>query len=319
LFFKRLDVEGAASLTIGKDDYITFLDEGAHTISGIAHVTELGDNVEAGGSEGDTQYIRNNPFWDLRSDAGTLLDNALAAVNGLTINQFECDWRGNYLLEIGDKVTIVKDDDTTVSTYILDDNITFDGTFWQVNRWAYDGNEAETPSNPTTLGEAISQTVARVDKANNEIKLLTEETNGLVGQVTELTLDLDGISAKVSKVNELETAIAGFDINAYNAVLEFKKTVENNGVSKLDTSTGFKFDESGLRIEKSGSEIYTTITEDGMTITKGNEEVLTADNAGVNATNLKATTYLIIGETSRLESWTDRSGKTRTACFWLGR
>jgi uncharacterized protein YoxC len=330
LFFKRLNKDGAAALSIGKDDYITLSDEGAHSITGVSHVTELGDNVEARSGEGDTQFIRNNPFWDLRDDVGTLVDNALAAVNGLSINQFECDWRGNYLLEIGDKITAQKDDNTIISTFILDDNITFDGTFWQKNSWAYDGNEAETPSNPTSLGEVLNQTSAKVDKANREISLVTSEVSGLNTRVASITIDLDGISTKVSsteetannladRVAETETAIANIDLTPYNAALEFTKKVEENGVTKLDTTTGFTFDENGLKIEKSGTEIFTTISEDGMVITKSNEEVLTADNTGVHATNLKATTYLIIGETSRLESWEDGNGKKRTACFWIGR
>lgn len=330
LYFKRLDKDGAAVLSIGKDDYVTLSDEGSHSIGGITHATELGDNIAAGGSTGDTQYIRNNPFWDLRSDVGTLLDNALTAVNGLTINQFECDWRGNYLLELGDKITITKDDNTTISTFVLDDNITFDGTFWQFNRWAYDGSEADTAANPSSLGEVLNQTSAKVDKANREISLIVGEVNGLDSRVASITIDLDGINATVSstqetannladRLAETETAVANIDLTPYDAVLEFTKNVEENGVTKLDTTTGFTFDENGLKIEKSGTEIFTTISEDGMVITKGSEEVLTADNTGVHATNLKATTYLIIGETSRLESWEDSNGKTRTACFWIGR
>lgn len=86
------------------------------------------------------------------------------------------------------------------------------------------------------------------------------------------------------------------------------------GTDKVITSTGFKFDDEGLTISKSDSEMSTNIDEDGMSIFRNNEEVLTADNTGVNATNLHATTYLIIGNNSRFEDY----GSDRTGCFWIG-
>ena len=45
-----------------------------------------------------------------------------------------------------------------------------------------------------------------------------------------------------------------------------------------------------------------------------NVEVLTANNQGVDAANLHANTYLIIGEYSRFEDY----GNGRTGCFWVG-
>ena len=51
-----------------------------------------------------------------------------------------------------------------------------------------------------------------------------------------------------------------------------------------------------------------------MTVYKGGEEVLVADNEGVKAEDLHATTYLIVGRNSRFEDL----GYDRTACFWIG-
>lgn len=86
------------------------------------------------------------------------------------------------------------------------------------------------------------------------------------------------------------------------------------GTDRVSTSTGFTFDDKGLTISKSDSEIGTNINENGMKITKGGAEVLTADNTGVKARNLHATTYLIIGTNSRFEDY----GSDRTGCFWIG-
>jgi hypothetical protein len=57
----------------------------------------------------------------------------------------------------------------------------------------------------------------------------------------------------------------------------------------------------------------TTITEDGMTVYRNEEAVLVADNEGVKAEDLHATTYLIVGQFSRFEDYGDRTG-----CFWIG-
>ena len=97
--------------------------------------------------------------------------------------------------------------------------------------------------------------------------------------------------------------------------LQIDKKLQN-GVTRVETSTGFKFDDNGLKVSKTGSSTDTRITENGMTVNniENGETMLTANKDGVNATNLKATTYLIIGERSRFENY----GTDRTGCFWIG-
>lgn len=87
------------------------------------------------------------------------------------------------------------------------------------------------------------------------------------------------------------------------------------GVNKVTTTTGFTFNQDGLTISKSNVDITTDISEDGMRVSKGGQVVLTADNNGVEALNLHASTYLIIGENSRFEDYDNGS---RTGCFWIG-
>ena len=86
------------------------------------------------------------------------------------------------------------------------------------------------------------------------------------------------------------------------------------GTEKVTTSTGFTFDSNGLKITKTDSEINTTITEDGMRVYRQDENVLVADNQGVKAEDLYATTFLIISGRSRLENF----GDNRSGCFWIG-
>lgn len=91
--------------------------------------------------------------------------------------------------------------------------------------------------------------------------------------------------------------------------------VISNGVDTVTTSTGFTFNDDGLTIAKTDSEMSTTIDENGMVVSNSSEEVLTATSEGVNAINLTARKYLIIGTNSRFE---DYNNSTRTGCFWIG-
>lgn len=328
LTFKRLDKSGAAVMDITKEHYFT-LDSGDNRrLAKITHTTELGDNIGAAlDVSGTTQYIRDNPFWNLREDTPQLVENALAAIGGLTINQFECTWRGNFLTEIGDKIGLITKDNKTMYSYIIDDVISFDGSLTQETRWNYENNEEETEDNPASLGDVIKKTYARVDKANKQIELLASETAANYESIAALQMDTESITASVRQVIEENSAsIDGINDNiaTLNKKVEAAITTDNvtiaiqseleNGVNKITTKTGFTFDDVGLTIDKSGTEMKTQITEDGMTVFRDNTAMLVANNVGVEATNLYAKTYLIIGENSRFEDY----GTDRSACFWIG-
>lgn len=327
LVFKSLKTSNAAVLTIPKDRYFSFKSEGRKVISRIAHVTELGDNVEGVSStDGVVQYVRENPFWDLRTDVGTLIQQATDGIKGFAINAYSLSWRGNYLLEIGDKVEIVNKDDTTITTYILNDTLTYDGGLKQENHWSYESKEMETATNPATLGEALNRTYARVDKTNNRIDLVASEVAANGSNISTLQINTNSIAASVESIEkvtkegfegvngELATLTKRVDatMTAEDVQLKIQEELDN-GVDKVTTSTGFTFNSEGLTIDKSDSEMKTQITEDGMTVYKNNEAVLVADNEGVYAEDLHATTYLIIGNKSRFEDYGNRTG-----CFWIG-
>lgn len=328
LVFKRLDRDGEPVLTIDREKYIT-LDSGSNRrLTKITHATELGDNVSADlGISGTTQYIRNNPFWDTREDIGVLVDNALAAIGGLTINQFECEWRENFLLEIGDKIALITKDKEKVISYLLNDTIEFDGSLYGNTNWEYNEDEANGTDNPVSLGDALKQTYARVDKANKKIDIVASDTASNKDAIAALQVNTESITASVSKI-ETDTNEAFSSLNDEIATLtssveakvsaeDIALTIKNemaNGVDKVVTSTGFVFDETGLSVSRTDSEMTTTITEDGMKVFKDDTTVLTANNVGVDAANLHATTYLIIGTNSRFENY----GEDRTGCFWIG-
>jgi hypothetical protein len=330
-YARRLNTSSEADLTITKDDYISLKVGDLVALDNICHTTELGNNVRAsaGAESGVIQYVRENAFWTAASeeDVATYVDNAWSNVSGISINQFTLDnWFGNYLLEVGDKLSIETDDGSYITTYLLDDVISFDGTLSQSTKWAYEMSAEEDESNPSDLGELLSKTYARVDKANKQITLLASEKDVTNDRVSALEINTNNISATVSEVKTsteqaIETINDNFETLTETVSTKMTKedfTIEinkalSNGVDKVETSTGFKFDEEGLTVSKTNSEISTQITEDGMTVSKSGQVVLRANNKGVQAEDLHATTYLKIGNMSRFEDWNGRTG-----CFWIG-
>lgn len=490
LVFKKLDKDGANLLTIDKNIYFEYKNNGPRVLKTICSTNELGDDVSESGTTGDaTQFVRDNAFWELRDDITDLVHNAVVAVSGLSISQFECKWRGNFFLEIGDKIQILGKDNSSAITYLLNDTLVYNGGLNQTSSWKYK-DSGETASNPTNLGEAIKQTYAKVDKQNKEITLLASEvktqteaikktvkqvdveyylstssstptggtwsteappweenkymwsrqkityTDGtfairnatciagakgsdgapgrgitsvsteyyistsetelaggswsetqptweegkyiwtrskivynnptsteyttavcdatwkeinaiqgeqktLITDVASLKVAKDNIVASVSQITEVQTGISSSLTDLQNTITDQNNTnaeqfdtltqkVENSmtadqvhlaistelskGVNKVTTSTGFTFNEAGLTISKTDSEITTNIDEDGMSIYKNNEEVLTADNTGVTQINATIKQYLIVGKNSRFEDY----GSDRTGCFWIG-
>lgn len=394
LTFKRLDKDAEAAVTIDKSKYFSLTNKTDRTLTAICSVTELEDNLTAyaPGEPGVTQYVRNNEFWDLRDDRAVLIQNAIDAIGGITISQFNVEWRGDFTLEIGDKVTIITKNGEELVGYILNDDFTYNGGFKEKTRWTFTEHNAETASNPITLAEVVQQTFAKVDKANKTITLMASETNKKIQEAieganeyadqavetkaAEIKITTDAISQSVSQTNEalgntnqkiseleiradgIDTTVAnvqttlGSELDTTNSTIEELKnnlnqnvedindtlvtlstqvstqisdadvqlkieTALSDGVTSVSTTTGYTFDNEGLTIAKSGSEMSTTVTEDGMTVYKGSEAVLVANNEGVHAEDLVATTYLDIGGRSRFENF-ERSGSYRTGCFWIG-
>ena len=78
--------------------------------------------------------------------------------------------------------------------------------------------------------------------------------------------------------------------------------------------TGYTFDKNGLNIHKDGEDMHNTLNNKGMYVRRNSEDILVADSDGVNAINLTARKYLIVGKNARFEDYVSN----RTACFYIG-
>ena len=328
LTFKRL-LNDAEAHYISKNDYFELDSKTNRRLVAICHATELGDNVIAKTEQtGTTQYIRDNAYLELNEEIGTILEEMIAVMGGLTIGQFDMTWRGNFLYKPGDKLEI-EGKSEQIYSFILNDTIEFDGGLKERTSWSYSGSEAETAENPTSLGDALKQTYARVNKVDKQIDLVASDIQVAKESIGSLQINTESITASVKQVQDnVDNALGTLNdsMQTLTQQVQTKMTAEDvkiqiesalssgDGINSVTTTTGFTFNDTGLTISKTGSEMTTEITEDGMTVYKNNNAVLTANNVGVDAVNLHATTYLIIGTYSRFE---DYDGG-RTGCFWIG-
>lgn len=135
---------------------------------------------------------------------------------------------------------------------------------------------------------------------------------------------VQGLTAKEynTKVDNLETRVRtlvtkdAVEIEINKAV---KEVTEAGAEKVVTTNKKYVFDDSGINIADGKSEMSTVVSHDGMEIFKGNgqqrgQTMLKANNQGVDAQNLHATTYLIIGNRSRLEKYT-KNYEERIGCF----
>lgn len=148
-----------------------------------------------------------------------------------------------------------------------------------------------------------------ITRTSTELSRTTEEIYAQAKQVTELS---DSVASLSKEVN------LKLDANAVNIAV---KNELANGVDRVVTESGYRFDAGGLKISKSGEAIENVLDNTGMYVKRYGGEILTANDEGVDAVNLHAKTYLIVGAgngRSRFEDYSTSTDVLRTGCFWVG-
>jgi predicted nucleic acid-binding Zn-ribbon protein len=335
LRFRKLQQElydDNCDLTVTKNDYYELNVGTKRRLTGICSATELGENYEAHHAVYDrdvTQYIRNNPFWELRTDIAELVESAAANVTGMVNQQFDCDWAGDYRLEIGDTVVVVADE-YWVHTYVFNDTITYDGTLNEFTEWEYPENgDTETFANPTNIREVLDKTYAKVDKIEKEItlyvgELVDEAVQGKVDDaidesLTGIVTDVNNLKATTAthteKFSQLEMTTSS--INAAVSSLQQSNTIISSDIENVKgEQTKIKEDLAEINvttesISASVSSLETTNTEltKRVTTAEGNIKTLTNSQTETNSKVASLTTSLdgIEGRVETLESTTETS------------
>lgn len=171
--------------------------------------------------------------------------------------------------------------------------------------------------------DKVDSVESGLNKVNGYLEI-TEQSTSLRRDTEEIVMSAtetvkkelnDSISDVSNEVSELSSKVElKLDAEAVNIAIEKEMA---KGVDRVETKTGYRFDSDGLTISKSGEEMSNVLDNTGMYVKRGETDVLTANKNGVDALNLHAKTYLIIGAEngrSRFEDYLTN----RTGCFWVG-
>lgn len=139
------------------------------------------------------------------------------------------------------------------------------------------------------------------------------ENRDAAGKLSRVTLAVDGIQSQVESLSEAAEAVTQLKQQA-DALSLSVRSVQTDGVSRVQTETGYRFDQNGLSISRAGSQMENLLDDTGMYVNRGSELVLRANDEGVAAVDVTVKNYLIMGEHARFE---DYENDTRTACFWI--
>ena len=176
-----------------------------------------------------------------------------------------------------------------------------------------------------TLFKVGSKTVEELVEENTSD--LEDEMQATRDAVSNLTVEADSIRSEVYKTQNTVNGITGDITKADTRLTALEQTseqvkvniqsIEKNGVDRVTTKTGYTFNEIGMEVDKTDSSTKTVITSNGMDVYSkvgGEIKVLSATSEGVEAKDLHAKTYLIIGGKCRFEKY----GDNRVGCYWIG-
>lgn len=232
---------------------------------------------------GDNCYIVQDNFLTFgksTDDLATITETLYNCISGITYRPFKATVQGNPCVEVGDRITINTRLET-VNSYVF--NRSLKGIMSLIDSLETKGSE--------TYEE-------KVNSIQNDIKQLKGKSNILKRTVEET----------VSRVTNMEKGYTEIQQTAESLKVNVSQTQDD--VDRMS----YDFTSEKLVIEKEGAETKTEISENGMSVkSSSDEEMLTANSQGVDATNLHAKTYLIVGSNSRFEDFGEGTG-----CFYIG-
>ena len=214
------------ALAIDKNIQFNLSTEPSSSLSGIISINELNDMISVGNNSSYVSVISVNPFIDPTDDSSQeKLQNLFVKYQGNTFYPYKLKWRGNPALEIGDKIRLTLRDGSVIDTWYLGEKVKYTGGMSAESSWEAD--ESEKPEvGSQTISDTTRRTMAKVDKANQKITLLTEASGEQGQKISQLEVSLDGIRTEVSEVS-----------NTANGAMTKATTVEQtvDGISSTVT------------------------------------------------------------------------------------
>lgn len=241
--------------------------------------------------------IENNQIMD--SHREDFIDGIFNALNGMTYYLYDYHSFGYLYVDLCDIFILQDQNGNGYSCLMLSNEFTIGQGIDEVSSGVRP-DETETDYSAASLSDRVlNQTILRVDKQEQEI-------TGLVSRTDVLANDTDALKTSMTEVKQTAEKLT---ITVTN--------IEENGVEKVKTSMGYTFDNEGMKVAKEGDPINSRVDNTGLYVMEQDTTVLSANNDGVNAVNIKVKQYLTVGKHSRFEDFINENGEERTGCFWL--
>ena len=281
------------ALAIDKNVQFDLSTEPSSSLSGIISINELNDMISVGNNSSYVSVISVNPFIDPTDDSSQeKLQNLFVKYQGNTFYPYKLKWRGNPALEIGDKIRLTLRDGNVIDTWYLGEKIKYTGGMSAESSWEADESEKPEVGNQT-IADTTRRTMAKVDKANQKITLLTEASGEQGQKISQLEVSLDGIRTEVSEVS-----------NTANGAMTKATTVEQtvDGLKVQVTEANGKADKA----DKNASAAVTKANELEITVDGYDARITAAegkaDNAVTKTTELSATVNGISSTVTQVQS-----------------
>lgn len=168
--------------------------------------------------------------------------------------------------------------------------------------------------------------IAEIQLENANIRTIVEKNSTQINNDYQDIIQQLGDYAKEADVISIKESVEKTQTDSELAI-EIAKQVQTDGVTRLDTKTGYTFDEDGLTIEKTNAKTKTTLNEVGLDVKDAtgasDESLLFAgydEETGetiVKSKNMTVEKYLVIGKYSRMEDFV-KDGVASTGMFWIG-
>ena len=182
-----------------------------------------------------------------------------------------------------------------------------------------------TPAPEDTFG-AIDDVNSALSDTNSAIEGLSSEVDTkLDNQYQEITEMFDGY-ATTEVTDSLDERLTENE-STINTNSQDIADIQENGVSKVVTTTGYTFDNEGLHITRTGAKTSSLYDETGITITDQTSAVASElffagfDNSLnesiVRSKNITVDKYLVIGNHLRIENYTETGENPGTGFFYI--
>ena len=277
---------------------------------------DVGTVYPADAGEANAYIITGNPL--LSAQGGDSLvgiaQTLYEQLHGVTYRPAKLSLPADLSVNAGDVVTVTDRNGVTMTVYIMTRTQKGGSDTWEcTGSPRRDSSSAVNATGYQSLSGKVLNLKTTVDG-------LKAENRDMAGKMAGISLDVEGIATEVSRqqsqMESVSSKLTAMTQTAETLELAVRK-ISQEGTNQVVTETGFTFDDRGLTISKSGTQMENLLDETGMFVKRSGEVILQADQEGVRATDVSVRNYLIVGEHARLEDYSSGADSKRTACFWI--